>query len=173
MTAGAWRTRFATRSGSIAPTQVRLGQWCGSSPIQMHQVRSKGALWLRSERQERGGKYSRFVAAELRQKDDRALRYIDGLLRSAGLRLIREGCSQWGASYAVPTFLLAAFPRSSSVPSACLDTRDLHGVRFLHTHCAGPAVSHDSRDALWDKFYTAAPQRLRLSVEQYKIVKRA
>ena len=28
-------------------------------------------------------------------------------------------------------------------------------------------------DALWDKFYTAAPQRRRQSVEQYKIVKRA
>jgi hypothetical protein len=29
------------------------------------------------------------------------------------------------------------------------------------------------RDSLWDKFYTGAPQQLRRSVEQYKIVKRA
>jgi hypothetical protein len=29
------------------------------------------------------------------------------------------------------------------------------------------------KDALWDKYYTAAPVRLRLSVERYSIVKRA
>jgi putative tryptophan/tyrosine transport system substrate-binding protein len=32
---------------------------------------------------------------------------------------------------------------------------------------------YDSKEALWDKFYTAAPPRRRQSVEQYKIVKRA
>src|SRR5262249_43356441 len=37
----------------------------------------------------------------------------------------------------------------------------------------GASSSHDSKEALWDKFYTAAPQRRRQSVEQYKIVKRA
>lgn len=37
----------------------------------------------------------------------------------------------------------------------------------------GAFLSHDSKDALWDKFYTAAPPRRRQSVEQYKIVKRA
>ena len=36
------------------------------------------------------------------------------------------------------------------------------------------ALYHDlRRDELWGKFFTAAPQRLRRSVEQYKIVKRA
>ena len=33
--------------------------------------------------------------------------------------------------------------------------------------------SREWRDALWGKFFTAAPQRQRQSVEQYKIVKRA
>src|SRR6516162_9013910 len=37
----------------------------------------------------------------------------------------------------------------------------------------GASLSHDSKEALWDKFYTAAPPRRRQSVEQYKIVKRA
>ncbi|MBV8126257.1 MAG: hypothetical protein JO114_01175 [Planctomycetaceae bacterium] len=37
----------------------------------------------------------------------------------------------------------------------------------------GASSSHDSKEALWDKFYTAAPPRRRQSVEQYKIVKRA
>ena len=37
----------------------------------------------------------------------------------------------------------------------------------------GASSSHDSKEALWDKFYTAAPPRGRQSVEQYKIVKRA
>ena len=36
------------------------------------------------------------------------------------------------------------------------------------------ALYHDlRRDELWGKFFAAAPQRLRRSVEQYKIVKRA
>ncbi len=29
-------------------------------------------------------------------------------------------------------------------------------------------LSHDSKDALWDKFYTAVPARRRQSVKQYK-----
>jgi hypothetical protein len=51
-------------------------------------------------------------------------------------------------------------------------------MRFNARGCLVPSfdgalLSHDSRDALWDKFYTAAPPRRRQSVEQYKIVKRA
>ena len=34
-------------------------------------------------------------------------------------------------------------------------------------------LSVEWKDALWDRFYTAAPRRQRRSVEQYKIVKRA
>jgi hypothetical protein len=34
----------------------------------------------------------------------------------------------------------------------------------------GASSSHDSKEALWDKFYTAAPPRRRQSVEQYKIL---
>jgi class 3 adenylate cyclase len=34
-------------------------------------------------------------------------------------------------------------------------------------------LSSDLRDALWDRFFTAAPQRQRRSVERYSIVKRA
>jgi hypothetical protein len=37
----------------------------------------------------------------------------------------------------------------------------------------GAFLSSDSKDALWDKFYTGAPQRQRRSVERYNIVKRA
>src|SRR5580704_205017 len=37
----------------------------------------------------------------------------------------------------------------------------------------GALFSREWKDALWDKFFTAAPQRQRRSVEQYKIVKRA
>src|SRR6516164_5518721 len=32
----------------------------------------------------------------------------------------------------------------------------------------GASSSHDSKEALWDKFYTAAPPRRRQSVEQWK-----
>ena len=34
-------------------------------------------------------------------------------------------------------------------------------------------LSVEWKDALWDRFYTAAPRRQRRSVEQYKIVNRA
>ena len=37
----------------------------------------------------------------------------------------------------------------------------------------GAFLSQAWKDALWDKFYTAAPRRQRRCVEQYKIVKRA
>jgi hypothetical protein len=37
----------------------------------------------------------------------------------------------------------------------------------------GAFLLRESRDALWDRFYTAAPQRRRRSVERYKIAKRA
>jgi hypothetical protein len=37
----------------------------------------------------------------------------------------------------------------------------------------GAFLSHDANDALWDKYYTAAPPRWRQSVEQYKTVKKA
>jgi hypothetical protein len=37
----------------------------------------------------------------------------------------------------------------------------------------GVSFSIEWKDALWEKFCTAAPQRQRQSVEQYKIVKRA
>ncbi|MFK4719346.1 hypothetical protein ABIE89_000446 [Bradyrhizobium niftali] len=47
------------------------------------------------------------------------------------------------------------------------------GTRCLVPGFDGAFLSHDSKDALWDKFYTAAPPRRRQSVEQYKIVKRA
>lgn len=37
----------------------------------------------------------------------------------------------------------------------------------------GALFSQKWKDALWDRFFTAAPQRQRRSVEQYRIVKRA
>jgi CspA family cold shock protein len=46
-------------------------------------------------------------------------------------------------------------------------------LRCLVPDFDGASSSHDSKEALWDKFYTAAPPRRRQSVEQYKIVKRA
>jgi hypothetical protein len=52
------------------------------------------------------------------------------------------------------------------------------GTSPVVTRCLVPrnrgALYHDlRRDELWGKFFTAAPQRLRRSVEQYKIIKRA
>jgi DDE superfamily endonuclease len=40
-------------------------------------------------------------------------------------------------------------------------------------HFDGAVFSSDSKDALWDRFYTGAPRRRRRSVERYNIVKRA
>ncbi len=37
----------------------------------------------------------------------------------------------------------------------------------------GAYFSEREKEALWDRFYTEAPQRQRRSVEQYNIVKRA
>ena len=50
--------------------------------------------------------------------------------------------------------------------------------RSPRTRCLVPAfggafLSSDSKDALWARFYTGAPQRQRRSVERYSIVKRA
>jgi 2-methylisocitrate lyase-like PEP mutase family enzyme len=47
------------------------------------------------------------------------------------------------------------------------------GPRCFIPSFDGAIFSLDWRDALWDKFFTAVPRRLRQSVEQYKIVKRA
>lgn len=47
------------------------------------------------------------------------------------------------------------------------------GSRCFVPSFDGAFLSHDSKDALWVKFYTAAPPRRRQSVVQYKIVKRA
>jgi hypothetical protein len=37
----------------------------------------------------------------------------------------------------------------------------------------GAYFSEREKEALWDKFFTGAPARLRQSVERYSIVKRA
>ena len=47
------------------------------------------------------------------------------------------------------------------------------GPRCLVPRSHSALYNELRRDELWDKFFTAAPQRLRRSVEQYKIVKRA
>jgi hypothetical protein len=57
-----------------------------------------------------------------------------------------------------------------SIPSECSSLIEL---RCLIPDFDGAFLSHESKDALWDRFYTAAPQRRRQSVERYKIVKRA
>ena len=46
-------------------------------------------------------------------------------------------------------------------------------ARCLVSGFDGALFSSESKDALWARFYTAAPRRQRRSVEQYKIVKRA
>jgi hypothetical protein len=60
---------------------------------------------------------------------------------------------------------------------ADIDISDLYHrsgfVRCLIPSFDGAFLSHDSKDALWDKFYTAAPPRQRRPVERYNIVKRA
>jgi predicted ATPase len=53
------------------------------------------------------------------------------------------------------------------------DTLDLKEAKCLVPRNRG-ALYHDlRRDELWGKFFTVASQRLRRSVEQYRIVKRA
>jgi hypothetical protein len=49
----------------------------------------------------------------------------------------------------------------------------IHAPRCLIPGFDGALFSSAWRDALWAKFYTAAPQRQRQSVERYNIVKRA
>src|SRR4051812_42682928 len=45
--------------------------------------------------------------------------------------------------------------------------------RCLVPHFDGAFLLHESKDALWARFFTGAPRRLRRSVERYSIVKRA
>src|SRR3954468_2605781 len=45
--------------------------------------------------------------------------------------------------------------------------------RCLVPHFDGAFLWHESKDALWARFFTGAPRRLRRSVERYSIVKRA
>jgi hypothetical protein len=47
------------------------------------------------------------------------------------------------------------------------------GARCLIPDFDGAVFSREWKEALWAKFSTAAPQRLRQSVERYSIVKRA
>jgi len=56
--------------------------------------------------------------------------------------------------------------------------RHSHGIEAHAELCLVPSfdgafLSSDSKDALWDRFYTGAPRRQRRSVERYSIVKRA
>jgi hypothetical protein len=47
------------------------------------------------------------------------------------------------------------------------------GIRCLIPDFDGAIFSLEWKEALWDRFCMEAPQRLRQSVEQYRIVKRA
>jgi len=47
------------------------------------------------------------------------------------------------------------------------------GTRCLVPDFNGVLYSKEWKEALWDKFYTAAPRRQRQCVERYNIVKRA
>jgi len=58
------------------------------------------------------------------------------------------------------------------------DNVDIAYVDQGYTRCLVPAFDGASsmpgwKDALWDRFYTGAPERQRQSVERYSIVKRA
>jgi transposase len=53
-----------------------------------------------------------------------------------------------------------------------------YSLKTSRSRCLVPSfdgvfLSSDSKDALWDRFYTGAPRRQRRSVERYSIVKRA
>jgi hypothetical protein len=48
-----------------------------------------------------------------------------------------------------------------------------HSLGCFVPDFAGAFLSSDSKDALWARFYTGAPQRQRRSVERYNIVKSA
>jgi hypothetical protein len=57
-----------------------------------------------------------------------------------------------------------------------LESLKAHVLAFVNCfvpHFDGAVFSSDSKDALWDRFYTGAPRRRRRSVERYNIVKRA
>lgn len=61
----------------------------------------------------------------------------------------------------------------SAVKSICKIVTQNEKARCLVPDFNGAIFSDKWKEALWDKFYTAAPQRHRQCVEQYKIVKRA
>jgi acyl-CoA dehydrogenase len=67
---------------------------------------------------------------------------------------------------------LEALPRNAS---RCLRTgpKSQYSLSCLVPAFDGAVLSLGWKEALWDKFFTAAPRRQRQSVEQYKIVKRA
>src|SRR6516164_10786699 len=90
-----------------------------------------------------------------------------GSLINPPRQLLRERCPQLrhavAPTHSADLALLFPFPTRVICELA----------RCLVLDFDGASLSHDSKEALWDKFYTAAPPRRRQSVEQYKIVKRA
>ncbi len=60
-----------------------------------------------------------------------------------------------------PTSVVDALAQHHRVPTRCI-VSDYNGV-----------LSYSQKDALWDRYFTLAPQRLRQPAELYKIVKRA
>ena len=57
--------------------------------------------------------------------------------------------------------------------SFCEPNGDIKPARCLIPGFDGAPMSSESKDALWARFFMAAPRRQRQSVERYSIVKRA
>jgi hypothetical protein len=70
------------------------------------------------------------------------------------------------------TKLLQRSPATASIEPVILLAL-VGSSRCLIPYFDGALFSLEWKEALWDRFYTAAPRRLRRSVEQYSIVKRA
>jgi len=80
-------------------------------------------------------------------------------------------------------FLFPRPPGTSHLSICIAEGLEELGISFfagndVYAKCLVPksrgALYHDQRrDELWDRFFAAAPRRLRRSVERYNIVKRA
>src|SRR5690606_17404687 len=70
--------------------------------------------------------------------------------------------------------VLISYDGGIAIPQSEKFSKRVDGITLcLVPDFNGAIFSDQWKEALWDKFYTAAPQRHRQCVEQYKIVKRA
>ena len=95
--------------------------------------------------------------ASVEQRDDPALKGRPVAVGYAAKRGVVAAASYEARSFGVRS----AMPSSTALRKCLVPAFD------------GAFLSAEWKEALWDKFFTAAPRRQRRCVEQYKIVKRA